>query len=457
MDSRAAARGRSGVTATLTREQRDGLRADLPGSRRRVGELRKLDVAEMLATEPPPVPWVVEDFAVKGSLTLLAGREGEGKSLFAMSIAAAVLSGSQIAGMNTERGRVLILDAENGEYEIHRRVNTLGFSGDEGVAVYEADFFHLGRQLDRLNEVLRQEQPDLLVLDSFRSLWPGGEENDSGAVAQVLDPLRNLVRRHRVAAILLHHSPKRSSGYRGSTAIGAAVELGFVLARSEGDPEGSARRYLSCWKCRPAPEPSKRWIHLHAERGQVFIEAADAPLDVDSEPLAGKPAQSKLGPELLRAAEQPSSWPEIARTLSRSPKDGTARRLRDALLESGELEELPDGRLVAAPSDLKGAASAPPSRLTGTAQSRTGKEVAARVPKCQTPKGGGTLALWEPHSVEDAIAGVARLDERATPDRREWADSDPRLLELQAAIDTAPYGLAAAREYYRHAREVYAQ
>ncbi len=72
----------------------------------------------------------------------------------------------------------------------------------------------------------------------------------------MLDPLRNLVRKHNVATILLHHSGKGSGSYRGSSAIGASAELGFTLARAEGDDDRE-RRSLTCWKCRPAPKPDR--------------------------------------------------------------------------------------------------------------------------------------------------------------------------------------------------------
>ena len=44
-------------------------------------KLRVLDVEQMLATEPPPVPWVVEPLLAEGFVTMLAGREGQGKSM----------------------------------------------------------------------------------------------------------------------------------------------------------------------------------------------------------------------------------------------------------------------------------------------------------------------------------------------------------------------------------------
>ena len=61
----------------------------------------------MVGSSPPPVPWVVEGLAVEGSLTLISGKEGEGKSLLAMSLAAGVALGEDVAGVPCKRTGVL--------------------------------------------------------------------------------------------------------------------------------------------------------------------------------------------------------------------------------------------------------------------------------------------------------------------------------------------------------------
>jgi hypothetical protein len=316
--------------------------------------LRVLDVGAMVATSPPEIPYVIEGLAIERTLTLISGREGEGKSLLMMALAGGVGLGEDVAGFACAQRRVLVIDAENGEYEIHRRVKTLGLPS-EGVTVVEADDFHLGRDLAALEALIEREQPGLVILDSFRSLWPGGEENDSGAVAAVLDPLRNMLRRQGPAGILLHHVSRAGNDYRGTSAIGAAIEMGFRLARHPDDPEARDRRFLRCFKCRPAPEPEDRWLRLHIERGQVFIEETEpfAAEEVEEAPAA--PKRAELAPSLLAAAAKPIAWPDLARAIDRSPKDGTARRLRDDLLAAGELVKGMDGLLQVpngvAPSD----------------------------------------------------------------------------------------------------------
>jgi AAA domain len=270
--------------------------------------LRPLDVGEMVREQPPPVPWIIEGLAVAGCLTLLSGREGEGKSLLGVSLAAGVAAGESIGGLDCEQGSALLIDAENGRYEIHRRVHALGLPGS-GVSVYEADGFHLGRDLNELAELLRELHPTFVLLDSLRALWPGGDENDTAAVAAVLDPLRNLMRAEGAAGLLLHHLSKGAGDYRGSTAIGASVELGFKLDRVAGDPESTDRRRLTCWKCRPAAEPERRWLRLHVERGRVYVDEADSYEDEDEVVRPERPARAKLAPRMIDAAREPIQWP----------------------------------------------------------------------------------------------------------------------------------------------------
>jgi hypothetical protein len=298
------------------------------------GPLHRLDVTRMVREQPPPIPWVIEGLVVHGMLTVLNGREGEGKSLLAMALAAGVASDQDEAGFVCHRGKALIVDSENGRYEIHRRVRTLDLPGK--VEVFEAESFDLRTDLDALDSLLEEHTPDLLVLDSFRSLW-AGKENDSGEVAAVLDPLRNLVRRHNAGALLLHHSGKGMGGdYRGSSAIGASCELGFKLAREPEDQE-RGRRYLHCWKCRPAPEPVRRWLRLAVEGGRVFVDRAEPPDSEEPEVHAHMaPVREELRPLVLNAlGETPRARADVARACGRDPKDRSVKRVLDALWDEG--------------------------------------------------------------------------------------------------------------------------
>lgn len=236
--------------------------------------LRVLDVEHMLSTEPPPVPWVVEPLLVTGCVTMVAGREGTGKSMLALALAAAIGHGSSIAGMDCEPGRVLYVDAENGEREAHRRVRGLGVKA--GTLIYvEACGFNLAQHITLLEDLVAKHKPSVLILDSLRSLAPGLDENDSKQAEAAVRPTSRLAQTAGIPIGLLHHAGKNGHEYRGSTAIGAAVELGYTLSRHEEDPDVRTRRKLACWKSRPAPEPEARWLSLEPAGGRILIGEAE--------------------------------------------------------------------------------------------------------------------------------------------------------------------------------------
>lgn len=227
--------------------------------------MRRLDVARMLRTTPPPIPWVIEPLCARGNVTLLSGREGEGKSIIAMAIAGAVGRGESLADLRcSESGLVIYFDAENGENTIHNRIHLLGISG--GLEIWEPNGLSLGRHLAEFEERLIQFRPVLAVFDSLRSTWPEGDENDSASTERFLSKMRNLARNHDTAILILHHMAKDTrSGYRGSTAIGAGVQIIASLRRDETD---AAVRILEWRKCRLREEPramALRFINCGAQ------------------------------------------------------------------------------------------------------------------------------------------------------------------------------------------------
>ena len=194
----------------------------------------------------------------------------------ALGIASATTRAGSIAGMTCQPGTVAYLDAENGEAEIHRRTHGLAVVPERMVMV-EVVAFDLRHHLDDLVAAIDDAAPSVLVLDSLRSLAPGWEENDSGSTEIVLRPVVRLAQERDLALLILHHSGKDGGdSYRGSSAIGSAIELGFTLRRYPDDPLEATRRRLTCWKSRLAPEPDPMWLNIDAGDGGVVIEACAA-------------------------------------------------------------------------------------------------------------------------------------------------------------------------------------
>ncbi len=296
--------------------------------------IRFLDVAGMAAKAPPPVPWLAPPVLPRAALTALYAPGGDGKSLLSMALTAAIAHGSDLAGIECKPGTTIYLDAENGEWEIHRRVHTLGLPSS-GVRMADASGLDLRRDISAIEAVVNEANPDLLVLDSFRSMTPGMDENDTGQTARALDPLRRLAHESGTVILLIHHANKAGRDFRGASSIRDAVDVLWHLGRQEDDPD-PRRRFLSCRKMRVAAEPERLWLRLEVDRGRVLIDRAEPPEEQDR-PVT-QPVRAKLSDEIFASMDdRPLRLAAIAELVGRGAKDGSVRNALAALVADGLL------------------------------------------------------------------------------------------------------------------------
>ena len=302
--------------------------------------VRWLDVAEMVATPPPPVPWLAQGVIPRAALTMWWAPGGLGKSLLALSLATAIRHGEQLAGIECEEGITAYLDAENGEQEIHRRVHTLGLP-TRGVDVGDAGGLDLRKDFDALQQIVDFDPPDFLVLDSLRALHPGMDENDTAQTAASLDRIRRLAHTTGLAILLIHHANKTGRAFRGASTIRDSVDVLWELGRVEGDPDRQ-RRYLHNSKMRVAQDGAKLWLRLAVDRGRVLIDEAEPFESEPTEPPA--PVRTLLSTECLASLNgHPMRLAEIARAVGRGPKDGSVRNALAALAADGEVRKTREG------------------------------------------------------------------------------------------------------------------
>lgn len=292
--------------------------------------LVRVDVGRMLREPAPPVPWIVDDVLARGYLTLLPGREGVGKSLFVMALVVGVVTGESTGPFATTPGRVMVVDAENGEGELHRRLRALGLApgAEERLSIFTTEAGDLLNERDELAAAVAAEAPDLLVIDSFRATWRG-KENASEEAGPAVDYVRNLARRADWAVALIHHAGKVGAEYRGSTAIGASVQAVVHVGRHADDPEPD-RFVLTNPKLRMASRWPPKWIRLAVELGSIVCLEAAEPFTTDDLPRPPKaPAREKVGPAVARvlangnAPSAPPRWrAEWAATQRTEPSAG---------------------------------------------------------------------------------------------------------------------------------------
>jgi DNA repair protein RadA/Sms len=139
---------------------------------------------------------------VAGSLLLLGGEPGIGKSTLVLEIA---------AGVARSGARVLYASGEESAAQVRLRAARLGFaagaSGQRIVLLADTE-------VDRIIAVAEQEQAGLLVVDSIQTMTADGLEGPAGSVGQVRESAARLgafARAAGVPVVLVGHVTKDGS------------------------------------------------------------------------------------------------------------------------------------------------------------------------------------------------------------------------------------------------------
>ena len=219
---------------------------------------------------------------VAGSVALLAGEPGVGKSTLLL----------QLARYLSEGGRqVTYLSGEESPHQVKLRSERLGFSGDGVFLVTETD-------VDMALARLEESMPGFAIVDSIQTLYTQDAPSGPGSVAQVREcglKLMRWAKRRNVPVFLAGHMTKDGS-LAGPRVLEHMVDLVMYL---EGQ-EITSYRILRSGKNRfgstteigvfemtgqglvEVPDPSRALLAQRYERG---VGAALAPTLEGSRPL----------------------------------------------------------------------------------------------------------------------------------------------------------------------------
>jgi RecA-family ATPase len=202
----------------------------------------------------PVRQWLVLDLIPSGTVTMLGGDGGTGKSLLALQLAASVAHGGfPWLGHHPERGTAVFLSAEDDRDELHRRVADVARA--EGVSLAEMRDLHLlslagedallatlgpDGSINRtalanaVESYLVKHPSQLMVLDTLADLYPGNE-NDRAQARQFIGLCRGIAIRQNCAILLLSHPSlsglNSGAGTSGSTAWNNSVRSRLYLER----------------------------------------------------------------------------------------------------------------------------------------------------------------------------------------------------------------------------------
>lgn len=204
----------------------------------------------------PAVDWLVDSLVPKSSVTILSAEPGSYKSYIVLELAVSVAEGRQALGrFETVKGRALYVDFDGGEDITRRRVAQLApgraipafgyLAGSEIGNVYD----------DLLWNALRDDAPELLVIDTLAAGSPGVDENDK-RVGDVLIRARLLAQSKGTATVFLHHL-NASGGVRGSTSLRGNPDCDF---RAEKVDQHLIK--VVCKKMKHAPDPPRLTVDV---------------------------------------------------------------------------------------------------------------------------------------------------------------------------------------------------
>src|SRR6476469_5999506 len=154
----------------------------------------EVDEAERFATGVPELDRVLGGGLVPGSLVLVGGEPGVGKSTLLLTALGAIARGGR---------RALLVTGEESAAQVSLRADRLG--GTESVEILAET------ELDAVCATLEAERPDVCVIDSVQTLHASALGSAPGSVAQVREAAGRLLRVAKeagVATVLVGHVTK---------------------------------------------------------------------------------------------------------------------------------------------------------------------------------------------------------------------------------------------------------
>ncbi len=219
-----------------------------------ISQFCKLDLAERVEYLNP---WVKE-----GSIGLISGWRGTGKTWFALGILDAISRGESFGAWKCKVSvPCLLLDGEMPTQDIIERSNSLGLTSDRQNPFYiysDAHANHLGLPRahlaneswrNKMKRILITRKVKLWVIDNLASLASGLDENTK----KDWDPVNNWLLELRfagISTIMLHHVSKYGA-QRGTSSREDNLDASIILkAPHDYSPEDGARFIVRFTKAR---------------------------------------------------------------------------------------------------------------------------------------------------------------------------------------------------------------
>ncbi|MDC1198835.1 bifunctional DNA primase/polymerase [bacterium] len=232
--------------------------------------------------EVEEVQWLFPPYIPRGTITMLEGDPGIGKSNFANAISAAVTTHGKLSWSNARvRGTVLILSAEDDPARV-LKPRLEANSADHSKIRYQREPFSLNEAgLSTLRSEMDTHNPDLVIIDPIVAYLGGDDDlNNAADMTRFLTDLDFLAREFDCAILIVRHLRKTKDGAAinqglGSIAVAGRVRSILLLGRHPEDKDARAVVHVKSNYAEEGPAIVFRLARSDKDQPRVEWERSD--------------------------------------------------------------------------------------------------------------------------------------------------------------------------------------
>jgi KaiC/GvpD/RAD55 family RecA-like ATPase len=285
---------------------------------------------------------LIKDILEKGTVSMIYGPAGTGKTFNALHIAYCIAHGVDWFGHEVEQGKVWYINTEGGrglkprirawrkEYKRDKTSNIEFITWPVHLKEHSQEL------LDTVDEA--DEKPDLLVVDNYSMCATGTNQNDQMEVTRTLMVLHEIAQRYGCHCLLVHHS-NWTGKVNGSAAFRNHVDTMLDLSK----PSKEGPIFLRCEKQRDGEQFADIHLELkivspyaHPVTGEFITSCVVA--------LSDAPVMDELNPkqrqclDLLVDGLTLGEWQRFVEDANVGVSRRTLERFRDLFEEKGIIE-----------------------------------------------------------------------------------------------------------------------
>lgn len=187
----------------------------------------------------PPIEFVIEDLLAEGTVNMMFGESGDGKTLTMQWASVCVASGEPFLGKEVKPGAVLYIDEESNEILFKTRMRKVlaGIGNTEIIPFFYTSLNGLDftdrNDRQELERFITDGKFVLVIVDALMDIMPGKDENAVKDVLPAFQFARHVANKTNCSFVFLHHT-NRNGGYRGSSAIKGALD-NMISIKKEGN------------------------------------------------------------------------------------------------------------------------------------------------------------------------------------------------------------------------------